>query len=136
MAELRRLRGGGGDAPVELRVEDERRQIRVTVEVDQLLLHVAVVDVDGDDACLHTGQHGLEVLDAVVEVQPEMLAGTDARLDEVVGDAVGRGVELRVREPAFGTCSGMVEVDERLAFRDSVDDRFEQVGKVVLHRSS
>jgi hypothetical protein len=30
----------------------------------------------------------------------------------------------------------MVEVHERLAVRDHVDDRLEQVGKVVLHRSS
>ncbi len=65
-----------------------------------------------------------------------MLARADARFDEVVGDAVRRGVELRVGEPALGARSGMVEVDQRLAFRDSVDDRFEQVGKVVLHRSS
>jgi hypothetical protein len=30
----------------------------------------------------------------------------------------------------------MVDVHERLAVRDHVDDRLEQVGKVVLHRSS
>ena len=65
-----------------------------------------------------------------------MVAGSDARADQMVGDTVGRGVELRVGEPAFGAGAGVVDVDKRLAVGDHVDDRLEQVGKVVLHRSS
>lgn len=120
----------------ELRVEDQRHQIRVPVEVDQLLLHVTVVDVDRHDPCLQAAQHGLHVLDAVVEVQSEVLAGADAAVDQVMGDAIRRRVELRVRQTALRARARMVDVHERLAARNHVDDRLEQVGKVVLHRSS
>ena len=57
-------------------------------------------------------------------------------VEQVVRDPVGRRVQLRVREPALRAGPGVVDVHERLAVRDHVDDRLEQVGKVVLHRSS
>ena len=63
-------------------------EIGVPVEVDQLLLHVAVVDVDRHDPRLEAAEHGLQVLDAVVEVQAEVLAGRDARVD---ADGARRG---------------------------------------------
>lgn len=121
---------------VELAVEDQRREARVPVEVDQLLLHVTVVDVHRHQPRLQGSQDRLEVLDPVVEVQPQVLARAETRVDEVVGDAVGGGVEFGVREAPLGTRTGMVHVQERLAVGDHVDDRLEQVGKVVLHRSS
>lgn len=65
-----------------------------------------------------------------------MLTGTDARLDEVVGEAVRRGVEFGVGEAALLTRARVIDVHQSLAVRDHVDHRFEQVGKVVLHRSS
>jgi hypothetical protein len=120
----------------ELRVEDQCRQIRVPVEVDQLLFHVSVVDVDRHDPRLEAAEDGLEILDAVVEMQPEMLTRAYTAVDQVVGDAVGRRVQFCIGEPALRTRTGVVDVDERLAVGDHVDDRLEQVGKVVLHRSS
>ncbi len=65
-----------------------------------------------------------------------MLARPYPAVEQMVADAVGRRVQLRVRQAALRARSGMVDVDECLTVRYDVDDRLEQVGKVVLHRSS
>ncbi len=124
------------DACGELPVEDERHQVRVPVQVGQLPLDVAVVDVDRYGADLQAGPERLEVLDAVVEVQADVFAGPYAALVEVVGEPVGRRVELGVGQPAFGPGPRVIGEDQRLAVGHGVDDRFEEVGKVVLHVSS
>lgn len=136
MAQARGARGGRRDPLVELAVEDQRRQVGVPVEIDQLFLDVTVVDVHRNDPGLEGPQDRLEILDPVVEVQPQVLARPDPRADQMVGDPVGGGVQLRVREPPLRARTGMVDVQERLAVGHRVDDRLEQVGKVVLHRSS
>jgi hypothetical protein len=51
-------------------------------------------------------------------------------------DAVRGRVQLRVGQAAFRARARVVDVHERLAVRDHVDDRLEQVGNVVLHHSS
>lgn len=96
MPESVRLRQRGRDPPGELGVEDQGREIRVPVEIDQLLLDVPVVDIDRHDPGLEAAEHGLEIFDAVVEVQAEMFAGPEAGVDEVVRDTVGRRVQFRV----------------------------------------
>ncbi|SCE58840.1 hypothetical protein GA0115253_1078914 [Streptomyces sp. Termitarium-T10T-6] len=136
MAQPRGLRGGRRHPLVELAVEDQRSQVRVSVEVDQLLFDITVVDIHRHDPRLEGSQHRLEVFHPVVEMQPQVLARPDPRVEQVVGDAVGGGVQFRVREPALRARTGVVDVQERLTVGHRVDDRLEQVGKVVLHRSS
>lgn len=65
-----------------------------------------------------------------------MLPGPYPRAQKMVSDAVGRRVQVRVAEAVLGARSGVVDVHERLAVRNHVDHRLEQVRKVVLHRSS
>ena len=60
----------------------------------------------------------------------------DTAVEEVMADPVGRRVQLGIRQPAFRARPRMVDVHQGLAVRHHVDDRLEQVGKVVLHRSS
>ena len=80
----------------ELAVEHDRLGVGVVEEVAQLVLDVAVVHVDRHRAELERGEHALEVLDAVVEVERDVVAGADAEPGEVVrepvGALVGRGV--------------------------------------------
>lgn len=136
VAQCRGLRGRRRHPLVERAVEDKPRQIRVPVEVDQFLFYVAVVDVHRHQPGLERPQDRLEVLDPVVEVQTQVFARPEARADEVVGDPVGGGVQLEEGETPLGARTGMVDVQERLTVGDHVHDRLEQVGKVVLHRSS
>ncbi len=136
MPQLLRTRPGRRHPVGELGVEDQRHQIRVPVEVHQLLFDVPVVDVDRDDPGLQAAQHRLQVLHPVVEVETEVLTGPYPAVEQMVADAVGRRVQLRVRQTALRARTGMVGVHQRLTAGDDVDDRLEQVGKVVLHRSS
>ncbi len=65
-----------------------------------------------------------------------MLAGPHPAVEQVVAHAVGGRVQLRVGQPALRARARVVDVHQRLAAGDDVDDRLEQIGKVVLHRSS
>ena len=58
-----------------------------------------------------------------------MIAGADAVLGELVGEAVGACLELGVGQPAL-------TADERLAVRDRVGDALPEVGEVELHGAS
>ena len=62
----------------ELLVKHDRAGVAVGEQVPQLVLDVAVVDVDRDRAQLERGQHRLEVLDRVVEVDRDVVARPDA----------------------------------------------------------
>src|SRR5690606_27484663 len=64
------------DARVELGVVEEGARPRVAQQVEQLLVDVAVIDVQRSGARLVAAEHPLEVLVAVVEVDREVvLAG-------------------------------------------------------------
>ena len=53
-------------------MEHERLAVGVLEQVEQLVVKVAVVDVDRDVAPLEGGELRLGVLDAVVEVEPDL----------------------------------------------------------------
>ena len=102
-------------------------QIGVGQQVAQLVLDVAVVDVDPDGPQLEDGPGGLDPLDRVVGVDPDVVARADALGGEVVGQLVGPGLHLGVGAP-------LAVRDQVLPLGVGVDGRLEQVGEVELHR--
>ncbi len=125
-AQHRHVADDGGDAGPELLAVDEADQIGVVEEVAQLLLDVAVVDVDGHGADLEDGEHRLHPLDAVGRVDADVLARLDAVGGEVVGEAVGPLLEL-----AEG--ADIVAADEGGLVGDDVGGVLEEIGEVVGH---
>jgi len=101
----------------------DRLEVGVGEEVAELVLDVAVVDVDGNRAQLERGEHALEVLVAVVHPQTHVVARPDAARRERVGQPGRPLVELPIREAD-------VAEHDRLALGHRVGDRFEQVGEV------
>ena len=89
-----------GELRRELAVEDHGACVGVVEEVPQLLLDVAIVHVDRDRTELERGEHPFEVLDAVVQVQRDVVARADAAAGEHVGELRGALVGLREREPS------------------------------------
>ena len=120
------LRADGGGPARQLLVDDKCHEVGVVIEVGQLVLDVAVVHVDGYGPDLQTRHRRRQVLDAVVELHPDVVARCDAVLLQVVGEPVGVLLELGVGHP-------IVITDDRLPVRDDVDDRFEDVSEVELH---
>src|SRR4051812_39203735 len=105
-------------------------QVRVVVQVSQLGLDVAKVDVDRYCGELEGGEHALEVLRAVEQLQPDVVARAHADIGQDVREPVGTVVELPVRQPAGRR-------DDRLPVRRSVDDELEQVGEIeATHRAN
>ena len=84
----------------ELGFEDERDEVGVVEEVAQLLVDVAVVDVDRHRAGLEAAEHRLDPLGAVERVDADVLAGPDADVAEVVRDRFARSSSSRVGEAA------------------------------------
>jgi hypothetical protein len=70
------------DAVAEARVEDERLGVGVVQQVEQLVVEVAVVDVDGHAAELHAGELGFHVLVRVPEVEADLGVAPEARTRE------------------------------------------------------
>ncbi len=95
--ELRQVGADRVERRCELAVVHDRARVGVVQEVPQLVLAVAVVHVDGDGPELERREHALEVLGAVVEVERDVVAGTDAEAGEVVGEPGGARVGLARR---------------------------------------
>src|ERR1700720_2860582 len=93
--------GDRSDDLGEAAVEYQRDEIGVSVELLQLVLHVSVVDIYRDRANLEGSQHRLDVLGSVVKVQPDHVAGTQARRPEVVSQPIGALVQFSVGQPAL-----------------------------------
>ena len=125
-SELRQRCRDRGELGCELTVEHDRARVGVVEQVAQLVLDVAVVDVDRHRAQLERGEHHFEVLDRVVEVAGDVVAGPDAALGERVGQAGRPRVLLGEGQPAIGA-------HQRLVIGHRVGDAFPQVGEVVLH---
>ena len=105
---------------------DQGHQVGVAEQVAQLVLDVAVVDVDPDRPQLEDRPQRLDPLDRVVGVDADVVTGPDALLPEVVGQPVGASLHLRVRAPPpLG--------HEVLAIAERVDGVLEQIGEVELH---
>ena len=110
----------------ELRLDDDGDGVAVVEEVDELVLHVAVVHVDRDGSQLVGREHRLHELDAVVRVDRHVVAATDALRGEVVGQAVGALLELR---------EGLLAIaaDQGGAIGHGIDRVLDEVGQVEGH---
>ena len=113
----------------ELALHQEGLKVGVAHEVAQLVLDVAVVDVDPDGAQLEHGPQGLDPLDRVVGVDADVVAGADALTGQVVGKAVGPCLHLRI-------CASLALGHDVLALAEGVDGMLEEIGQVELHRGA
>ena len=118
---------------------DERPGLGVVEEVDEFLLHVAVVHVERRHPGLVGAEHALEVLVAVVEVEPQVVL---AGLPALEGVALGVGPEPvvgeHVGEPAgalgqLGVGEALVAPDDGLVVGDGGGDGLVDAGEVELH---
>ena len=119
--------GDRGHARCELPVMDQRDESGVSIEVLQLVLDVPVVHVHRNRSQLVGGEHSLEVLAPVEQVQAHEVARAHVLGGEMVRQPVGPGVELGVREPALLAGEGLV-------VGPVVDHQLPQVGQVEAHR--
>ncbi len=115
-----------GELGRELAMEDHGLGVRIVEQIPELFLDVAVVDVHGHGADLERGEHALQVLDPVVQVERDVVARADAEIPEVVRQPVDPIVGLGVGEAD-------VSLDQRFAVGNGVDDAFPEIGEVELH---
>ena len=105
---------------------DQGHEVGIVEEVVELGLDVAVVHVDRDGPDLEDRQHRDDVLDAVLRVDPDVVAGADPLGAEEVRQPVGLGLELGVGDGA------VVDLQGR-APRRRVDRMLEEVSDVQSH---
>ncbi len=123
----------------EARVVDERAHAGVAQQVDELVLDVAIVDVEGDGARLRAADHRLEVLVAVVEIETDViLAGLPGRERGALAMAAEPRVGEQVREPPTADrelAPGQTSArgDDGLALGDRGGDGFVQIGEREGH---
>jgi len=117
----------GRDRRPEAPVEHEGDEVGVGEEVLELTFHVAVVHVHGDGSDLVGPEHPFDVLGAVEQLEPDVVAPADAGTSQMVRQAVGALLELGVRHPAF-------DRGERGAIAVGISDMLEQLRQVVRHR--
>ena len=104
----------------------ERDDVGVVEDVVELALDVAVVHVDHDGPDLEDREQRDDVLDAVLGVDPDMVAGSHAAALEEVREPVGVGLQLGVRHDPVG------DLDDA-AVRNDVDGVLEEIGDVEGH---
>ena len=114
-----------GDMGAELLMVDAGHHVGVGEYVRQLVLHVAIVDVDGHCAQFETGEHRLQVLIAVVQVQAHMVTGPDAPRGQEVGKLVRPALQGGVADPPVAT-------DQGDPLRHLVRHQFEHVGDIEM----
>jgi hypothetical protein len=108
-------------------VVDESDEIGIGEQVGELVADVAVVDVHRNRPQLEAGQHGLDELGPVVEVEPHVVARPYPEVRQRVCQPGAALVEDGVGLPAI---SG----HQRLTVADRVGHALEQIGQVELHR--
>ena len=114
-----------GAAAAAAHVEVTPAKVRAGVEV-KLVFHVPVVHVDRNGADLQAREHPFDVLGAVVQVHPDMVAGLHAGRLQGARQPVRARVELRVRQ-------ALVAAHQRSARADRIGQRLEKIGKVEFH---
>jgi hypothetical protein len=125
--------GRGPAGPVlQVRLGDDDDQVGVVEQVGELLVDVAEVHVHRDGPQLVGRQRGLDVLVAVVEVTPDVVADADAEGGQRVGEPVGPGIELGEGEPELLALRR--PHDQRGVVRHGAHHRLEDVGHVQTHR--
>jgi hypothetical protein len=111
----------------ELAGEEDGHEVGVLEQVVQLPLDVPVVDVDGDGPQLEGGEHPLEVLGPVEQLEAHVVAGAHPGRLQVVGQPVGALVQLGVgQSPSRG--------GHRLPVGYGVGHPLVQLAEVEAHR--
>ena len=128
-AQERQLRGDLPDSVGEGGVDDHDLGIGVVEQLAQLVVAVAVVDVDVDGVELDRGEEGLEVLAAVVQVEGDLGSVSDTGCLQRRGEAGGAIVEL---VPGAHTWP----VDQGDLVPKGVRDRFPDRREVQFHIDS
>ena len=121
-----RGRSRRGDQRREPPVVHQRGQVRVGEHVVQLVLDVAVVDVDRGGAELARGDQRLQRLDGVAGVEPDVIPRPDAEPGQVMGQPAGALVELAVGDLP-------VSAGHRGTVGEGVRRVLEEVGEVQGH---
>ncbi len=103
VTQLRKPAGDLGDVGRKRCLVDRGHDVGVVEEVDELVGDVAIVHVDGDGPQLVGREHRLDVLNAVVRVDRDVIALADTVRGEVVGQPIGPRVQLRERDRAITT---------------------------------
>ena len=75
-------------------MENDCHRVGVLPQIAQLVVAVAIVGVDGDEADLERGEGGLDVLGRVVQVDRHLVLLDGAEIEQELRDAVGPAVEL------------------------------------------
>ncbi len=106
---------------------DQGDQVGVGEQVAELVLHVAVVDVDPHGPQLEHRPGRLHPLHAVERVDADVVAGADPLGGQEVGQPVGPGLHL-------GEGAALARGHQVLAVPEGVDRRLEQISQVERHR--
>ena len=114
----------GLQAIAELRLHDHADTVGVVVQVAQLVVHVAVVDVDRHCADLEAGEERLDPFGAVHRVDRDVITRPDTDRRKVIGESVRSLVEL-------GVGPALIAGDQRGAVRRGIGHFLEQIGEVV-----
>ncbi len=101
---------------------DDPDSVAVVEQVAQLAGDVAVVDVDGCRSELEAGQHRLDVLGAVLEVERDVVAPCDAQAGEVVCQAVRPLLQL-------GIGASLLTADDCCPLGDEIAGLLPEVGE-------
>ena len=106
---------------------NDGHEVGVGQQVTQLVLHVAVIDVDPDRPQLEHGPRRLHPFDAVEGIDADVVTRADAAAGQEVGEPVGALFHLGVGPP-------LVRGHQVLPTPIGVDRRLEKVGEVEGHR--
>jgi len=112
----------------EVLAEDDRRRIGVLEDVVELVVEIAVVDVDVDQARLEAGGQRLHVGRCIAQVETHFVACRQTTLPEASREIVAPPGEVAPRH-------GRLAVDQRrcVGGKPRVDS-FEQISEVPGHR--
>ena len=99
---------------------DKGDEVRAPDELCKLLAHITVVDVHRNSPQLEGREHRLQELDAVVKVQADVVASSDAGPGEAVGQSGRPEVQVPVRQ-------AVLAAHQRLAVGNGVGNALEEV---------
>ena len=115
---------------------DHRPGIGVFKEIEELLLHVAIIDIEGDTARLEGTEHPLKVFIAIVEIERDMVLSGLPALEAGSLSATAQVVRPQyIRKPPraighLGPTETAVPEDNALAFRNDFGNGFVNQGEV------
>ncbi len=114
-----------GDMRSEFAMVHTRNHVRVAEHVLELFVDIAVIQVDRHRPDLEAGQHSLEVLVTVVQVQADLVADADAPRREKMRQPVRTLLEIRVTQASLAT-------NQRLALAYRIRDQLEHIRDIEV----